>query len=44
MKDRVRKGAIATLGNDSPALRQLGLKPKSERRRPTKKASSKPAG
>jgi len=41
VKDRVRKGAVATLGNDAPALRQLGLKPKSERRRPTKKAAPK---
>lgn len=30
-------------GNDAPALRQLGRKPKSERRRPTKKVAPKGA-
>ncbi|MBI5482732.1 MAG: hypothetical protein HY906_28010 [Deltaproteobacteria bacterium] len=37
LKDRVRKAAVATLGSDAPELRKLGLKPRSERKRPVRK-------
>ncbi len=40
IKDRIRKGAVSALGPDAPELRKLGLTPRSERRRPTRKRSS----